>query len=131
MRIALDEFGNGYCSLANLRSFPFDTIKISSALIADSDRLDGSRAIVEAVVSLAASLDITTVAEGIEHREQLGRLRGWRCTQAQGYILSPPLPAAEIGRLLVHSAAPAQSTPADVSRESAGSGAPPGSWRAA
>jgi diguanylate cyclase (GGDEF)-like protein len=131
VRIALDEFGTGYCSLANLRAFPFDTIKIDKALIADIDRRDGSRAIVEAVIALGTSLGMATVAEGVEDVEQLGKLRAWRCSQAQGFMLSPALPAPEMELLLAQGLAPVQTMLPGISRESAGSGAPPESSRAA
>jgi len=131
VRIALDDFGTGYCSLANLRAFPFDTIKIDKALVADIDRRDGSRAIVEAVISLGTSLGMTTVAEGVENFEQLNKLRTWRCAQAQGYLLSPPLSAGEIAGILVSVPAPMANAPLDLSRESGESGAPPVSSQAA
>src|SRR5207249_2663444 len=69
--VAMDDFGTGYCSLSYLRSFPFDKIKIDRAFIADIDRSEESRAIVETIVKLGRSLGMETVAEGIENFEQL------------------------------------------------------------
>ncbi len=89
VRIAMDDFGTGYGSLASLRAFPFDTIKIDRTLIGDIDKRDGSRAVVEAILSLGTSLGMTTVAEGVENHEQLAKLRGWRCAQGQGLSARP------------------------------------------
>jgi diguanylate cyclase (GGDEF)-like protein len=129
VRIAMDDFGTGYGSLASLRAFPFDIIKIDRALIADIDRRDDSRAVVEAILSLGTSLGMTTVAEGVENHEQLARLRSWRCAQGQGYLLRPALDASEIASIL-SPAPPAVQLP-DLSPESGGSGEPPASSRAA
>jgi diguanylate cyclase (GGDEF)-like protein len=131
VRIAVGGFGAGYSSLANLRSFPFDKIKIDKAFIADIDRRDDARAIVQAAVTLGAGLGMTTAAEGVETFEQLALLRGWGCGQAQGYLLSPPLAAAEVEGIVGQTLAPLRDGAAAVSRESGGSGAPPRSWRAA
>lgn len=129
VRIAMDEFGTGYGSLASLRAFPFDTIKIDRALIADIDRKDGSRAVVEAILSLGASLGMTTVAEGVENHEQLARLRASGCVQGQGYLLGPPLDGGRIASELALVTAAAQLP--DLSPASAGSGEPPASSQAA
>jgi diguanylate cyclase (GGDEF)-like protein len=129
VRIAMDDFGTGYGSLASLRAFPFDTIKIDKALIADVDRRDGSRAVVEAIISLGTSLGMTTLAEGVENHEQLAKLRGWRCTQGQGYFLGPMRGAGEIASALTP--VPAATQLPDLSRASGGSDEPPASSRAA
>jgi diguanylate cyclase (GGDEF)-like protein len=100
IHVAMDDFGTGYSSLSYLRSFPFDTIKIDQSFIRDlSDHAD-SRAIVRAVVALANSLGMTTTAEGVETEEQLAELRRDGCTDAQGYLFSKPLWAAEARLLL-------------------------------
>jgi len=100
VRIALDDFGTGYSSLSYLRSFPFDKIKIDRAFVADIDRTDQARAIVGAIVRLGQQLGMTTVAEGIENVEQMQAARGMGCTEAQGFYFSPPVPPAEVARLL-------------------------------
>ena len=87
VRIAMDDFGTGYCSLSYLRSFPFDKIKIDRAFIADMDRSDESRAIVETIVRLGDSLGMATVAEGIENFEQLKLLCAAGCTRGAGLLL--------------------------------------------
>jgi EAL domain-containing protein (putative c-di-GMP-specific phosphodiesterase class I) len=66
VRIALDDFGTGYSSLSYLRRFPFDKIKIDRCFVSDIDAADGSSTIVRAVVNIAAALNMTTVAEGVE-----------------------------------------------------------------
>jgi diguanylate cyclase (GGDEF)-like protein len=100
VRIALDNFGRGYCSLSYLRSFPFHKIKIDRAFIADMDRRDESRALVEAIVGLGNSLHMITVAEGVENYAQLELVRGFGCAEAQGYYFSPAVAADEVERLL-------------------------------
>jgi diguanylate cyclase (GGDEF)-like protein/PAS domain S-box-containing protein len=100
VRIAMDDFGTGYSSLNYLRRFPFDKIKIDRAFIKDVAEQDGSWAIVQAVVGIAKSRNIVTTAEGVETEAQLEYLRVLGCTEMQGYLFSPPRPAAEIMRLL-------------------------------
>src|SRR6266536_6382667 len=80
VRIALDDFGTGYSSLSYLKRFPFDKIKIDRCFISDLAELDSSAAIVQAVVNIAASRNMTTVAEGVETLEQKGVLRALGCT---------------------------------------------------
>ena len=100
VQIVMDDFGTGYSSLNYLQRFPFDKIKIDRAFIGNlSDGNDVALAIVQAVVSLAAVLKITAVAEGVETEEQLELVRAAGCTEIQGYILSRPKPAGEIARL--------------------------------
>ena len=100
VRIAMDDFGRGFCSLSYLRSFPFDKIKIDRAFIADMDRSDESRAIVDTIVRLGQSLGMSTVAEGIENFEQLKLVCAAGCTEAQGYYFSVPVPLNEVERVL-------------------------------
>jgi diguanylate cyclase (GGDEF)-like protein len=96
VRIALDDFGTGYSSLSYLRSFPFDKIKIDQTFVRDLTQRDDCMAIVTAVAQLAESLQMTTVAEGVETVEHLAKVRAAGCTQAQGYLFSRPVAAAEI-----------------------------------
>jgi len=100
IRISLDDFGTGYSSLGYLRKFPFDKIKIDSSFIHDVPGKDDSLAIIRAVVAIGASLGINTTAEGVETLEQFERLRMEGCTEVQGYLFSPPRPAAEIRTLI-------------------------------
>jgi diguanylate cyclase (GGDEF)-like protein/PAS domain S-box-containing protein len=108
VRIALDDFGTGYSSLSYLKRFPFDKIKIDRAFVTDIAEADGSSVIIQAVVNIAASLDMTTVAEGVETAQQKELLRALGCTQMQGFLFSAAKPSAEIRKLLVPS-------PGDVS----------------
>jgi len=99
VRIALDDFGTGYSSLSYLHRFPFDKIKIDRCFVSDIE-VDGSAAIVQAVVNIAAARHMTTTAEGVETEQQREMLRRLGCTQMQGYLFSAPKPAAEARRLL-------------------------------
>ena len=99
VRIALDDFGTGYSSLSYLKRFPFDKIKIDSCFISDIAEIDGSSAIVQAVVNIAASRNMTTTAEGVETLEQKELLRALGCTEMQGYLFSAARPGPEV-RLL-------------------------------
>jgi len=101
VRVALDDFGVGYSSMGYLRSFPFDRIKIDQSFVrCPSDDLVG-RAIVRAVVGIGQSLGMATVAEGIETEEQLARIVAEGCTEAQGFLISRPMPPDQIGDYLL------------------------------
>jgi diguanylate cyclase (GGDEF)-like protein/PAS domain S-box-containing protein len=100
VRIAMDDFGTGYSSLSYLRSFPFDKIKIDRSFIKDIDRNRDSAMIIKAIAGLGQSLGIETTAEGIETPEQLELVRRAGCTEMQGYLASPPRPAAEAAELI-------------------------------
>ncbi|WP_213772900.1 EAL domain-containing protein [Bradyrhizobium sp. dw_78] len=100
VRIALDDFGTGYSSLSYLQRFPFDKIKIDRCFITDIEQPAGSSCIVQAVVVIATARDMTTTAEGVETRQQQQILRTLGCSEMQGYLFSPPRPAAEIRELL-------------------------------
>jgi len=100
IRVAMDDFGTGYSSLGNLRSFPFDKIKIDRAFIGDLESNPDSLAIVKAVLGLGRSLGMATCAEGVESEEQLRRLRAEGCEEAQGYYYSTPKPIQGTRELL-------------------------------
>jgi EAL domain-containing protein (putative c-di-GMP-specific phosphodiesterase class I) len=101
VRIALDDFGAGYSSLSYLQRFPFDKIKIDRCFIKEVAESEGSACIVQAVVNIAAARHMTTTAEGVETHQQLDMLRKLGCTEMQGYLFSPALPAAGINHLLL------------------------------
>ena len=101
VRIALDDFGTGYSSLSYLQRFPFDKIKIDRCFVTDLADPEGSSCIVQAVVNIAAERRMTTTAEGVETEEQRQRLRELGCSEMQGYLFSPPKPAAEVRKLLL------------------------------
>jgi EAL domain-containing protein (putative c-di-GMP-specific phosphodiesterase class I) len=100
IRIVMDDFGTGYSSLGYLRSFPFDKIKIDGGFVRDIETSRDCKAIVEAVTGLGLNLDIATTAEGVETIAQLDLLRAAGCNQAQGFLFSRPVPAAEVAKLL-------------------------------
>ncbi|QWG23335.1 EAL domain-containing protein [Bradyrhizobium sediminis] len=99
VRIALDDFGTGYSSLSYLKRFPFDKIKIDRCFVSDITEIDGSSAIVQAVVNIAASRDMTTTAEGVETFEQKELLRALGCTEMQGYLFSAAKPGPQVRQL--------------------------------
>ena len=96
VRIAMDDFGTGYSSLGYLRSFPFDKIKIDQCFVRDIETSADCKAIVRAVTGLGQSLGISTTAEGVETWEQLDQVRAEGCQEVQGYLFSPPVPAADV-----------------------------------
>jgi predicted signal transduction protein with EAL and GGDEF domain len=100
VRISMDDFGTGYSSLSYLRSFPFDKIKIDRTFINDLSTGKDAAAIVQAIVTLANSLDMTTTAEGVETERQVKALRAMGCIEMQGYLFSPPKSGQETARML-------------------------------
>ena len=100
VRLAVDDFGTGYSSLNYLHQLPLHVLKIDRSFIGKMLEPAGTRSIVEAIISLAHGLNLQTVAEGVEHDDQLAILQAAGCDLIQGYIFSPPLPAAEASRLL-------------------------------
>jgi diguanylate cyclase (GGDEF)-like protein/PAS domain S-box-containing protein len=100
VRLTMDDFGVGYCSLNYLRRFPFSKLKIDRSFIKDIPGKTEATAIVRAIASLAHSLGMTTTAEGVETQRQLDEVRASGCTEMQGFFLSAPLSAAELSWLL-------------------------------
>lgn len=96
LKLSIDDFGTGYSSLTYLKKYAFDKIKIDTSFIADVTRSREARAIINALVGLAAELEMDIVAEGIETETQLGYVTGARCTAAQGFYLGRPMPEADI-----------------------------------
>jgi EAL domain-containing protein (putative c-di-GMP-specific phosphodiesterase class I) len=92
VRIAMDDFGTGYCSLSNLKAFPFDRIKIDRSFIRCVDTNAEAATIVRAVLSLGRGLGLPVLAEGVETDGELAFLRNELCTDAQGYLLGRPEP---------------------------------------
>jgi len=99
-RIAVDDFGTGYSSLSYLSQLPVQALKIDRSFIVDMTERPNSLAIVTSIISLAHSLDLEVIAEGVELEEQAKLLRLLRCELIQGNLYSPPLPAEEIITLL-------------------------------
>ncbi|WP_305790115.1 putative bifunctional diguanylate cyclase/phosphodiesterase [Symbioplanes lichenis] len=90
-RIAIDDFGTGYSSLSYLRQMPVDVLKIDKSFIDDIIASKQQRALVNAIVTLARNLDLTVIAEGIEHADQRSMLGRMGCPYGQGYLFSRPV----------------------------------------
>ncbi|MBF0467287.1 MAG: EAL domain-containing protein [Desulfamplus sp.] len=101
---SLDDFGTGYSSLYYLSNLPFQTLKIDKSFIDHiCDEEDNSSELVKIITSLAGNMNMKVVAEGVETKEQLDRLRLLGCDQAQGYLVSRPLPAEKFEDFLLSS----------------------------
>ena len=99
-QIAIDDFGTGYSSLSHLSRLPLNALKIDRSFIVDMTRHPNSLAIVTSIISLAHSLELEVVAEGVELQEQAKLLKLLRCETIQGNLYSRPLPADQITALL-------------------------------
>ena len=99
-RLALDDFGTGYSSLSHLNGFPIDVIKIDKSFTFEVTRSESTASITRAIIAMAKSLGMKTVAEGVETEDQLRFMAAHQCDSMQGYYYSRPLSAADMGALL-------------------------------
>jgi EAL domain-containing protein (putative c-di-GMP-specific phosphodiesterase class I) len=93
--IVIDDFGTGYSSLSYLAKLPVSTLKIDRSFIFDLEKNPKSMSIVTAIISLARSLNLKVIAEGVESELQLQLLQALKCDEIQGWIFSPAVPLAE------------------------------------
>jgi diguanylate cyclase (GGDEF)-like protein/PAS domain S-box-containing protein len=98
--ITMDDFGTGYSSLSYLRKFPFQKVKIDKSFVRELGKNHEDTAIVHSILDLSGRLGFRTTAEGVETEHQLGWLVAAGCTEAQGFLFSPALPAEEVPMLL-------------------------------
>jgi diguanylate cyclase (GGDEF)-like protein len=98
--LAVDDFGTGYSSLAYLRRLPFDVLKIDKTFVDDIARSDADSALARAIVKLGQTLGLVLVAEGVEHPDQVARLRALGCDLAQGYWFGRPAPAEALDAVI-------------------------------
>ena len=100
IQVAVDDFGTGYSSLSYLRKFSVDALKIDQSFVRQISAADDDTSIVTAVISMARSLKLRVVAEGVERPEEFAFLRAHHCDEAQGYYFSRPVPAQQFAKLL-------------------------------
>jgi diguanylate cyclase (GGDEF)-like protein len=100
VRISMDDFGTGYSSLTQLKAFPFDKIKIDRSLVADIGLDPAGAVFVRAITAMSVGLGMRTVVEGIETTAQMEHVRAEGCTEAQGFLIGRPVPAAAIPELI-------------------------------
>jgi diguanylate cyclase (GGDEF)-like protein/PAS domain S-box-containing protein len=100
VRIAVDDFGTGYSSLSYLRKFPIDALKIDQSFVRQITSTPDDTTIVTAIISMARSLKLRVVAEGVETQQELLFLKAHQCDEAQGYLFSRPVPPEQFARLL-------------------------------
>ena len=100
VKIALDDFGTGYSSLNHIRLLPINMLKIDKSFISDIHCDHNEETLTTTIVELARALNLISIAEGVENREQLAKLAELGCLYAQGYLFSPPIPLDALEELL-------------------------------
>ncbi|ANU14405.1 diguanylate cyclase/phosphodiesterase (GGDEF & EAL domains) with PAS/PAC sensor(s) [Planococcus halocryophilus Or1] len=102
VQIAIDDFGTGYSSLNYLKRFPLNNLKIAQPFVQDMATNPRDMSLVEAMIFIAHSLDMSVIAEGVETEEQLALLKELGCDEIQGFLFSKPLPADRFTKLLMN-----------------------------
>ncbi|MCB1680746.1 MAG: EAL domain-containing protein [Rhodospirillales bacterium] len=102
MSIAIDDFGTGYSSLSYLHYFPIDTLKIDQTFVRDMHKNEHSLALVNSILTLGKNMHMTTVAEGVEVKEEAYKLREMGCDLAQGYLFAKPMSEEDLKAFLAH-----------------------------
>ena len=106
VRLSIDDFGTGYSSLSYLQRFPLNLLKIDQSFAQDVTRNAANASITHAIISLAHSMNLAVLAEGVETDEQLALLRGQGCDEVQGYLFGRPMPDEQFAELLTRATAP-------------------------
>jgi EAL domain-containing protein (putative c-di-GMP-specific phosphodiesterase class I) len=101
MKVGLDDFGTGFSSLAYLRQFPLDFVKIDQSFVQGLTRGSGEDAIVNAIIALSHAFGLEVVAEGVETQAQLALLKDLGCDQAQGFLLAKPGDPSAVDELVM------------------------------
>lgn len=120
IRFAIDDFGTGFSGLSHLRALPVSYVKIDRSFICDIRNDVNDATIVSSTISLCHNLNLQSIAEGVETREQLAHLRAAGCDQAQGYLFSRPLPPEDIPALLLQECIYHDQAPSEKNAPSSG-----------
>ena len=101
IKISMDDFGTGFSSLSYLNQLPLDTLKVDRAFIKDINDQGENGELARMIIAMAKSLGLSVVAEGVETEDHLSFLKNNICDEFQGFLISPPVPAAEFETLLI------------------------------
>ena len=96
IKLAIDDFGTGFSSLGYLKLLPVDSLKIDKSFVIEMLDNENDAIIVQSTIDLAHNLGLTVIAEGVENKETMQRLRKLKCDIAQGYHITKPLPQVEL-----------------------------------